>query len=68
MKKAKKIIEELSESEVKGVLLEIVKALSEGRECDSCPMDDGCSCTKRECKVRALSALLDYAGVIYDKE
>lgn len=68
MKKAKKIIEELSESEAKVTLLEIVKAMCEERECDSCPMDDGCSCTKRECKVRALSALLDYAGVLYDKE
>lgn len=67
MRKAKEIIAELSESEAKVTLLEIVKAMCKGRECDSCPMDDGCSCTKRECKVRALSVLLDYAGVLYER-
>jgi len=68
MKKAKNIIKELSESEVKAVALELVKAAERALECGKCPMESECGQTVRICKLKILKAAMDNAGVLYNWE
>jgi len=67
MKKAKNIIKELSESEVKAVALELVKAVERTTQCFDCTFR-GCDLTPRTCKVKILKAAMDNAGVLYNWE
>ena len=67
MKKAKNIIKELSESEVKAVALELVKAAERAAKCADCTFRD-CDLTSKICKVNILKAAMDNAGILYNWE
>ena len=67
MRKAKDIIMELSEAELKTLIQSILEQVCEKSICNICGMGNRYSCTDEECKVKILEAFMTVAGVPFDE-